>query len=274
MKKYKVKSDLPTKSEITPVMGGSNQVNVGKTERIISATGGALLSVLAMRRPTPSSLAMLFSGAYLLYRGVSGNCVVNTFLGRDSSKRLGTSVDIIKTVTIKKPVEEVYAFWRQLENLPKFMKHLAQVKQIDEKRSHWEADLPIAGAHLSWDAVIVEEVPNYIISWRSVPGASIDNSGEVRFLRAPGNKGTEVQVAITYRPPLGEIGEGISKLFNPMFAQVVKEDVRRFKHLMETGEIPTSEAQPTGMKKRKDDIRNYSNIKKTNYESVVLEWNQ
>lgn len=272
--KGKVRSDVPEKSEITPLMSGTSQVNVGKSERVLSAAGGALLSVLAMRRPAPSSLALLFSGAYLIYRGVSGNCYINSFLSRDTSSKLGTSVDILKTVTIHKPVEEIYAFWRQLENLPRFMKHLVQVQQLSDKKSHWEANLPLGNTNIKWDAIIVEEEPNQKISWRSVPGASIDNSGEVRFRKAPGNKGTEVQIALTYRPPLGEIGEGISKLLNQVFAQMIKEDIRRFKQLMETGEVATSNAQPTGDKKRKDDIRNYPEIIRTTYESAVLQWNQ
>lgn len=274
MNKNKVLSDYPAKSEITPRTGGTNRINVGKTERILSLAGGTLLSMLAFKRPAPAGLPMLFSGAYLLYRGVSGNCLVNSMLSRDTSHRMGTSIDVVRTVTIKKPLEQVYAYWRQLENLPVFMTHLSNVKQLDDKRSHWEVNFPETGLHLHWDAILVEEEINHLLSWRSVPGASIDNSGEVRFRRAPGDKGTEVQVALTYRPPLGEIGESIGKFLNPVFAVMVKEDVRRFKQLLETGELPTSEAQPTGRKKRKDDIRNHAIIKKPNYESALLEWNQ
>jgi uncharacterized membrane protein len=156
-------------------------------------------------------------------------------------------------VTINKPREEVYQFWRKLENLPQFMRHLETVTQQDSKRSHWVARLdsenPVAKAlpKVEWDAEIVEEEENSRLVWRSVPGATVDNSGEVRFVDAPGNRGTEVHATILYRAPQGIAGEAVMKLFSPAFKQMVKEDIRRFKRLMETGEIPTNEG-PSGRK--------------------------
>ena len=158
---------------------------------------------------------------------------------------LGRGIHIEKSLTINKPVAEVYQFWRNLENLPLFMQHLETVRTTGDSQSHWVATGPI-GVKLEWDAQIVEERENELISWRSLPGADVDNWGSVRFKEAPGGRGTELQVQLDYNPPGSVPGVAFAKLFNRVAAQQIKEDVRRLKEFLETGEIATTQGQPHG----------------------------
>jgi len=243
--------------QIEPQASGSSRINVGTTERIWSAVGGAALLTYGLRRGSLGGLLLATAGGFLAYRGASGYCPVNKAIGRntadstDQAGKMVDSIEITRSLTVNKPREEVYAYWRQLENLPRFMFHLSEVRQLDNKRSHWVAQLSdnaIAKAlgTVEWDAEIIDEVENERLVWRSVDEARIDNAGEVRFVDAPNGQGTEVHAVIQYRPPAGQVGEAIMKLFNPAFAQLIKQDLRRFKQLMETGEITTIEGQPSG----------------------------
>ncbi len=150
------------------------------------------------------------------------------------------SVRVERVTTINKPVHEVYRFWRQFENLPKFMRHLESVEVIDDRRSRWRARAPV-GMKVEWEAELLEDREDEWIAWRSLPGSQIENSGSVRFSPAPGARGTEVRVQLRYNPPAGALGRGIAWLFGEEPDQQVHEDLRRFKQLMETGEIPLSD---------------------------------
>ncbi|SRR5579883_272257 len=154
-------------------------------------------------------------------------------------------IKVEKTVTINKSAEELYHFWRNFENLPRFMKHLKSVKVYDDKHSHWIIRRLLDGS-AEWDAEIVEDRENELIAWNAVSGGDIDNSGFVRFRPAPGERGTEVKFVTEYKPPGGAIGSLIAKLFGEEPQQEIKEDLRRFKMLMEAGEIATIEGQPKG----------------------------
>ncbi|ULP73271.1 hypothetical protein BDGGKGIB_02924 [Nodularia sphaerocarpa UHCC 0038] len=156
-------------------------------------------------------------------------------------------IKVEKTVTINKPADELYHFWHNFENLPTFMKHLKFVKVYNEQRSHWVANAPL-GQSVEWDADILEDRENELISWASVTGADVDNSGFVSFQPAPANRGTEVKVVLKYNPPGGALGVAIAKLFGEEPKQQIGDDLRRFKMLMETGEIATTAGQPTGQK--------------------------
>ncbi|MFN6538954.1 MAG: SRPBCC family protein [Nostoc sp. EkiNYC01] len=154
-------------------------------------------------------------------------------------------IKVEKTLTIDKPAEELYRFWHNFENLPSFTKHLKDVKVYNDKRSHWVTSGPL-GTTLEWDADIIEDRPNELISWTSVEGADIANSGYVRFKPTFNDRGTEVKVVTEYNPPGGAIGDAIAKLFGEAPEQQLGDDLRRFKMLMETGEIATTEGQPKG----------------------------
>ncbi len=161
-------------------------------------------------------------------------------------------VKVEKTLTINKPVEELYRFWRNFDNLPRFIKHLKEVRVYDDKRSHWISKGLLNGS-VEWDVVITEDRENELIAWTSVEGAAIETLDRVYFKPAPGNRGTEVKTVREFTPPGGAIGAAlakpvtnIAKLFGEDPELQIKEDLRRFRMLMEAGEIATTEGQPRG----------------------------
>lgn len=167
--------------------------------------------------------------------------------GRRSEQRPmpNNTIEIERAVTVDKPAGELYNYWRKLENLPNFMEHLKEVKQTEGNQSHWVAKLA-GGLPVSWDAEIVEDVPGERIVWRTLPDSTVEQRGKVEFKPANGERGTVVHVYIQYSPPGGIVGETFAQLLNGVTAQQVKDDIRRFKSLMETGEISTIEGQPSG----------------------------
>jgi uncharacterized membrane protein len=162
-----------------------------------------------------------------------------------TKEEAGESRSIRHSVSIRKSPEELYRFWRNFENLPRFMKHLESVNVTGGTRSHWVAKGP-AKTKVEWDAEIIDDEPNHLIAWQSVPGSDIENWGTIRFEPSPATKETVVIVDLGYNPPAGTIGVLIAKMFGESPEQQVKDDLRRFKQLMETGEIPTTEGQPAG----------------------------
>jgi len=153
-------------------------------------------------------------------------------------------VRVEKTVTINKPAEELYRFWRNFENLPHFMVHLESVHVNDDTHSHWKAKAP-AGQSVEWDAVIISDIANEVIAWQSTD-AQVANAGSVRFRSAPGGRGTEVTVNLEYDPPAGKAGMLVARLFGEEPTQQVQDALRHFKAVMEAGEIATINGQPTG----------------------------
>jgi uncharacterized membrane protein len=154
-------------------------------------------------------------------------------------------MDVKRAITIKRPPAELYTFWHDFQNLPRFMRHLDAVKVLGDTRSHWVAKGP-AGARVEWDAEITMDQPDTLIAWQSLEGATIKNGGVVRFVPAPGDRGTEVHVELTYEPPLGPLGAAVARIFGEEPKQQVDEDLRRFKQVMETGEVVQSEATARG----------------------------
>ncbi|HEX9993270.1 MAG TPA: SRPBCC family protein [Acidimicrobiales bacterium] len=148
-------------------------------------------------------------------------------------------------VTVNRSPEEAYRFWRDLERLPSFMDHLRSVTVDGDGRSHWVANAP-AGRTVEWDAELVEDRPGEVIAWRSVGRSRVQTTGSVRFAPAPGGRGTEVTVEITYSPPAGALGAAVAKLFGEEPLQQVKDDLRRFKQVLETGEVVRSDGSPDG----------------------------
>jgi uncharacterized membrane protein len=148
-------------------------------------------------------------------------------------------------VTIRHPIEVVYGFWRDFTNLPSFMNHLEAVEPSGDGRWHWTANAP-AGTTVDWDAEIVEDVLNRRIAWASLEGAKVENSGSVSFTPAPGDRGTEVRVELTYDPPGGALGKVVAKLLGEEPQQQVSDDLRRLKQVLETGQVVLSEGSPEG----------------------------
>jgi len=229
-----------------PRMGSAREgTNVGEVERWLSGVGGGLLALDALRR---RSLLSLFEGgaaASLLWRGLTGHCQLYAALGVNTachnpaaSVSAGRGVKVVKAVTINRPAEELYRFWRNFENLPRFMSHLESVK-LEGQRSHWVARGP-AGLSASWDAEIINEQPNTLIAWRSLEGSQVSTAGSVHFSPAAAGRGTEVRVTLKYDPPAGKLGAAVARLFGEEPGQQIDEDLHRFKQLMEAGEVPTN----------------------------------
>ena len=219
--------------------------NVGSPERWFSVVAGSALAAYGVTRRSIAGLAVAGLGGALAWRGASGRCFVYEALGistngnvddddRQVSVPYGHGVRVEKSVTVNASPEELYRFWRNFENLPRFMSHLELVNVIDDKKSHWVAKGP-AGTSVAWDAEIINEIPNELIGWRSVEGSEVGNAGSVHF--TAGTRGTEVKVVLRYDPPAGLLGAAIAKLFGKDPAHEVQEDLRQFKQLMETGEI-------------------------------------
>jgi uncharacterized membrane protein len=216
---------------------GSGIVNVGQGERIASAAIGAWLLSSSMNhfiKHPVGSLVKLALGGVLLYRGVSGHCPVYESMGKTKGVSNTPAINIRTSLIVNKPKDEVYAFWRKLENLPLFMKHLASVTEIDSKHSHWEAVIPGNIGRIKWNAEIVKEEQGYLIGWQSIPNSMINNAGKVTFHDAAGGQGTELEVVISYHPPAGEIGSGLAKALNPVFEKLIRKDVMNFKEYIET----------------------------------------
>ncbi len=144
-----------------------------------------------------------------------------------------------RTVTINRPREELYAFWRDFRNLARFMENVERVEVGDDRRSHWVVKAP-AGRTVEWDSVITEDEPGRLIAWESVEGADIKNAGRIEFRDGPPGRGTEVSATILYDPPAGDLGKLIAKLFQKEPKIQARRELRRFKQLMETGEIPVA----------------------------------
>jgi uncharacterized membrane protein len=161
--------------------------------------------------------------------------------GAAAERKASRMEPVHKSLTVNRSPDEVYAFWRNFENLPRFMEHLESVSITDERHSHWTARAP-GGTSVEWDAEITEDQPGRLIAWRSLQDADVANRGIVRFLPAPGGRGTEVHVELRYDPPAGKLGTIVAKLFGEEPGQQVDRDLRRFKQVLETGELVRSDA--------------------------------
>jgi uncharacterized membrane protein len=225
---------------------GTAGVNVGQAERWASAIGGGAVALYGLTRGSLPGVALAaLVGGPLIYRGVTRQCSVYRALGVSTAERDAGAIKVEQTATVDKPAEELYRFWRNFENLPRFMKHLESVKVTGDRTSHWVARAPL-GQTVEWDAEIDQERGNELIGWRSLPGADVVSVGSVRFSPAAGGRGTVITVELEYSPPGGGAGAAVAKLFGEEPSQQVDDDLRRFKALMEAGEIPTTDGQPAG----------------------------
>ena len=218
--------------------GNQNECS-GDTGKWASLIGGGAMVLMGLRQRSLRGALMAIAGGGLAYQAAKSQGGITEALGLDKT------IKVEKTVTINKPAAELYRYWHDFGNLSSFMKHVKSVTVVDQKRSHWVATAPL-GATVEWDADIIEDRENEFISWASVEGADIDNSGFIRFKPAPKDRGTEVKVVMEYAPPGGAATAAIAKLFGEEPEQQIGDDLRRFKMLMEAGEIATTEGQPKG----------------------------
>lgn len=228
-----------------------NKTNLNNLERSISIISGATILLLGVKRPSWGGLLMAIAGGALVHTGVTGYCAAHAAFGRESidsisdDSNVARDIHVERSITINKDANELYSFWRQFENLPGIMRHLESVTVLDDLRSHWVAIGP-AGRKFEWDAEIYNEIQNEMVAWRSLPGADIVNAGSVHFETSPGGRGTRVKVVLNYNVPGGKLTALFAKPFGAEPGQLIQDDLRRFKQLMETGEIATTEGQPTG----------------------------
>jgi uncharacterized membrane protein len=229
--------------------------NISEVERMISLAGGATLALLGMLSGRKTGIGLGVLGAGLVYRGASGHCDLYNALGINTAgphnpgaSLVGNySIKVEKSTTIQRSPEELFRFWRDLPNLPRFMKHLKSVTVTGDRTSHWVAQGP-AGHDVEWDAEIINEHENELIAWKSIEGSEVDNAGSVRFAKDPSGRGTFVRVSLMYHPPAGKLGALVARLFGEDPHLQIQEDLRRFKQLMEAGEIATTEGQSSGRK--------------------------
>lgn len=211
--------------------------NVSTLERIFMVAAGTFILYKSLSGKS-KSIAGTMAASTLLARGISGYCPVYDAAGRNG-KLKSSNVNIRTQITIDKPVSEVYSFWRNLENLPKFMSHIESVNETDKVTSEWKAKGPAGIGSVSWKAQILMDEQNKLLSWHSLPDSTIDNAGKVYF-KDLGNA-TELDITISYHAPLGVAGEAAAKLLNPLFEKMVKHDIENLKTYLETGQNKLAE---------------------------------
>jgi uncharacterized membrane protein len=241
------------------LLGG--EVNVGRTERIASVLGGAGLVALAFRNKGLGGALLGLVGGVLVHRGATGHCNVYGALGVDTTGRGQrgrlaaegeVGVSAMATLTINRTPDDLYAFWRDFRNAPRYMDRVQAVEVRDEERSRWTAAGPL-GRRWTWDSEVTEDRPGELIAWESLPGSDLPNRGWVQFLAVEGGARTEVRYFVEMDPPGGVVGEAIARAFHELSDEMLKGDLRRLRSLMEAGEIATTQGQPSGREEWVDD---------------------
>lgn len=236
-----------------------DDVNVHPVERVASLAGAVGCFALAAVRRGWGSVPVLAMGGALLHRALTGYSPLYAALkvstahgvrGPSASVPHNQGVKLVHTLTVRQPPERVYKFWRELDNLPKFMRHLESVTVLDERRSRWRVRGP-ADISISWDAEIINDVPGELIAWRSLEGAELPNAGSVRFERGVGGHTTRITVSMEYHPPAGRLGSLVASALGANPQRQIEEDMQRFKELLETN-VPHAGAAHRG---RLRDIR-------------------
>ena len=244
--------EKPETEEVQSDTANGGGANVGKIERIASAIGGGALLGYAIKNRSKGGIALGLLGAGLLYRGATGQCEAYRAFGvntADGGEEVARDVHLEKSITINRSPEELYKFWRDFENLPRFMENLESVTKLDDQRSHWVALGP-GGKEIEWDAEIYNEKEGELIAWRSLPGSDLTNAGSVHFEPAPDGRGTYLKVTLNYNPPGGKAAALFAKLFGQEPGQLVEHNLKRLKQFIETGEVPTTDGQSSGRAKK------------------------
>ena len=230
--------------------GARESANVGETERLLTLTGGGLLALLGLKEGSLAGLGLAVVGGALVYRGLTGHCSVYGALGVNTAEphspqasvAAGHGFKVVQSIAVNRSAEELFRLWRDFEGLPRFMGHLISVETQGD-RSHWVAHGP-AGTQVEWDAELINEDPGRMIAWRSLEGSAVSTAGSVHFTPLSAGRGTEVMVTLKYDPPAGKLGAWLAWLFGQEPGQQVREDLRRFKQLVEAGEIARAESRP------------------------------
>jgi uncharacterized membrane protein len=209
----------------------------------LSVFGGSALAIVSLARRGPATIPALLSSGYLLYRGLTGHCSINNALNINRAGPERRTITVQKSVTVNKPVDEVYRFWQEYDYLGRCMRQVQRSHAETEGLGHKMTRL-FDKAGLEWDAEVVAERENHSVTFQSNPDAGMAHNGSVYFLEAPGGRGTEVRLFLEYTPT--GLTAVLAKLFYEVTAQQLKETLRRFKQIMETGEFPTNDGQTSG----------------------------
>jgi uncharacterized membrane protein len=196
------------------------------------------LTQYGVTRRSWAGSAWIGLGVALVYRGIRGESYLYRKLGKESSS---AEIGLVQSITIQREPHEVYAFWRRLENLPRFMRHLRSVSETNDIRSRWVAQAPVAGKTLEWESEITTDLFGELIRWRSLPNADIEHSGEVRFKPAANGRGTDVSVQLEYRPPAG--GATLAAFASPVTGKMLKDEMRRLKRVLEAGAMSRQDSR-------------------------------
>lgn len=241
------KGGFPVLPQDRPIGPAVSPPNVGEVERWGSIAVGALLVLAGLSRGRVSGLVMGLTGAGLLHRGVTGSCQTYRTLGVDTARHNPATaipaqegVKVEYALQINAPANQLFGYWRDVENLPRVMRHLKQVDALDRQRSHWVAGGPL-GVTVEWDAEVFNERENELIAWRSLPGGDIETAGSVHF-RDIGNGRTELNVSMKYNPPGGKAGAAIASVLGSGLAKELAEDLQRFKLAMESNSSPSTDS--------------------------------
>lgn len=229
--------------------GGGRMKNVGRIERGFSVVGGVLLTLLGLKQRTVGGLAAGAAGVALIHRGVTGYCAGYKALGMSTAERRTGREEVRDRgycaqtrLRIHRPPEELYGFWREFTNLPRVMPHLERVSRNPDGTLRWVLGGPV---RVAWDARTTEDRPGERIAWETLEGSEVHHAGSVEFRPAPGGS-TDVTLSLAYAPPAGILGKAAATLVGEDPARRMAEDLRRFKQLMEAGEIPRIQGQPRG----------------------------
>jgi uncharacterized membrane protein len=223
--------------------------NVGDAERLMSVVGGGVLAAYGVKRGDTLGLLAGLVGATVLQRGVTGHCQVYGALGVSTAEtgRLGgrRDVELFAAATVQAEPDELFRLWRNPLNLPRFMSFLEGVEPLSDRRAHWRLDAPL-GRTLAFDVEVLDERQGEFIRWETVDESVLRHQGEVRFRRAPAGRGTEVELRLDWFPPGGTVGAALASVFDGAAEMKLRADLKRFKQWVETGEIATTEGQPSG----------------------------
>lgn len=236
---------IPSRAPLPISATVRSQRNVGPLDAICSIGLGAAGILYGILRRSPVGFALAALGGYLIARGLRRHDPLYAAL-RVSTATGGKAVSTVeRSVIVNRPARDIYAFWRDLPNLPRFIPQLISVQITGLGRSHWMARAPF-GRRVQWDAELTEDRPGEMLAWRSLPHSRAANAGAVRFDELPQNRGTEVRVRLEYTPPAGPFGAAIAYLADEEPHEQVAEALRRLKQVLEAGEVATTEGQPVG----------------------------
>lgn len=232
--------------------------NVGSLERWLSLAAGSALVAWGLTQRTKGSPALLALGGALAFRGATGRCPLYKVAGLSTFEEkedhiaveYGKGVQFVRSVVLEAEPEALYAFWRKFENLPRFMEHLESVTELDSKRSHWVAKGP-AHSRVEWDAEVINEIPNELIGWNTINDPAVAHAGSVHFEKLPSGRGTRLTVVLRYDPPGGKAGALVARLLGEDPDLQIASDLRKFKMLIEAGEIATIDGQSSARKGEK-----------------------